>query len=98
MDRLSDLAASAALQPEVEAAVDAQIDTIRAESSLLVLREEVESLVLRLDACGESPEAEYLRGRVQNLRGRVQTLLESGSMALSFSAAPVTTPVGVARP
>ena len=98
MDRLSDLAASAALQPEVEAAVDAQIDTIRAESSLLVLRDEVESLVLRLDACGGSPEAEHLRGRVQNLRGRVQTLLESGSMALSFSAAPVATPVGVARP
>ena len=102
VDRLSDLAGSGALQPEVEAAVDAQIDTIRVESSLLVLRDEAESLVLRLDACGVSPEAEQqLRGlqeRVHHLQERVQTLLESGSMALSFSATPVTTPVGIARP
>jgi len=102
VDRLSDLAGSAALQPEVEAAVDAQIDTVQVESSLLVLRDEAESLVLRLDACGVSPEAEQqLRGlqeRVYHLQERVQTLLESGSMALSFSAAPVTTPVGIARP
>ena len=101
-DEASNAAVAEALAPEVEAAVEAQMEVVREEGALLALQSGVEALTARLAACGlaTSNGQDRLRlGRhLKALEGRVQALFYSGAPELSFRTWPAPDPPGIASP
>ena len=101
-DEASNAAVAAALAPEVEAAVEAQMEVVREEGALLALQSGVEALTARLAACrlvtSNGQDWLDLGRHLKALEGRVKALLYSGAPELSFRTWPALDPPGKASP
>ena len=101
-DEASNAAVAAALAPEVEAAVEAQMEVVREEGALLALQSGAGALTARLAELGAATvgggDRLNLGRHLKNLEGRVQALLDAGAPELSFCTWPAPDPPGRASP